>query len=136
MVIADSNIWISYLRDPSSEAGLALQKLLDTNQILMTGVVLSEVLQGARTEREYAILLSRLVPLPYREMSSRTWAAVGRIGLQLRIQRRGLIPLTDLAIAALALEGGHEVFSLDGHFDRVDDLKRYPPPHNADAADH
>ena len=126
MVIVDSNVWIRYLRDPDGETGSALQTLLDTDQVLMTGVVLAEVLQGARTEREYGALLTRLTALPYGEMSKQTWASAGLIALQLRMQGR-LTPLTDLAIAALALEGGHEVFSLDGHFDRIDQLMRYSP---------
>ena len=126
MVIADTNIWISYLRNPRSEVGLNLQVLLDTDRVLMTGVVLAEVLQGARTEREYGMLLTRLTALSYQEMNGRMWASAGRIGLQLRM-KDGLIPLTDLAIAALALEGDHEVYSLDGHFDRITGLKRYPP---------
>ena len=124
MVIADSNIWISYLRSPDGDMGSVLQLLLDTDRILMTGVVLAEVLQGGRTEGEYATLLPRLAALPYAEMNADAWAAAGRIGLRLRMQG-GLIPLTDLAIAALAIEGDHEVFSLDGHFDRIDGLKRY-----------
>jgi predicted nucleic acid-binding protein len=126
LVIADSNIWIHYLRDPNSEVGLTLQALLDKDQVLMTGVVLSEVLQGARTEREYEMLLPRLTALPYQEMNKRTWASAGRIGLRLRM-KDGLIPLTDLAIAALAIEYDHQVCTLDGHFDRVVGLKRYPP---------
>ena len=97
----------------------------------MTGVVLAEVLQGARTEREYEMLLSSLTALPYQEMNNRTWASAGRKGLRLRIED-GLIPLTDLAIAALAIEYDHEVCTLDGHFDRVVDLKRYPPTAEAD----
>ena len=91
----------------------------------MTDVVLAEVLQGARTEREFEILLSHLRALPYQEMSKDTWVSAGRIGLELRMAD-GLIPLTDLAIAALALEYDHEVCTLDGHFDRVAGLKRYP----------
>ena len=124
MVIVDSNIWIRYLRYPDSESGSALQTLLDADQVLMTGVVLAEVLQGARAEREYGALLTRLTALPYREMSKQTWVSAGRIALRLRMQGR-LTPLTDLSIAALALEGDHEVFSLDGHFDRISELKRY-----------
>ena len=131
MVIADSNIWIHYLRDPNSEVGLALQALLDKDQVLMTGVVLSEVLQGARTEREYEILLSSLTALPYQEMNNHTWASAGRIGLRLRLED-GLIPLTDLAIAALAIEYDQEVCTLDAHFDRVPELKRYPATAEAD----
>ena len=125
MVIADSNIWIHYLRNPHSDVGSTLQALLDADHILMTGVVLSEVLQGARTEREFEILRSHLTALPYQEMSKDTWVSAGRIGLELRMGGE-LIPLTDLAIAALALEYDHEVYTLDGHFDRVAGLKRYP----------
>ena len=125
MVIADSNIWIHYLRNPQSEVGSTLQELLDADRVLMTDVVLAEVLQGARTEREFEILLSQLRALPYQEMSKDTWVSAGRIGLELRMAD-GLIPLTDLAIAALALEYDHEVCTLDGHFDRVAGLKRYP----------
>lgn len=125
MVIADSNIWIHYLRNPNGEVGSTLQALLDAGRVLMTGVVLSEVLQGARTEREFDILRSHLTVLPYQEMSKDTWVSAGRIGLELRMGN-GLIPLTDLAIAALALEYDHEVCTLDGHFDRVTALRRYP----------
>ena len=125
MVIADSNIWIHYLRNPTSEVGSTLQELLDSDRVLMTDVVLAEVLQGARTEREFDILLSHLTALPYQEMTTSTWVSAGQIGLQLRLTD-GLIPLTDLAIAALALEYDHEVCTLDGHFDRIADLKRYP----------
>ena len=125
MVIADSNIWIHYLRNPNSEVGSTLQELLDANQVLMTDVVLAEVLQGARTEREFDILLSHLTALPHQEMSRETWVSAGRIGLELRLTK-GLVPLTDLAIAAVALEYDHEVCTLDGHFDRIADLKRYP----------
>ncbi len=42
--------------------------------------------------------------------------------MQLRGQGR-LIPLTDLIIASLALEGDHQVFTLDEHFQRVPGLK-------------
>ena len=124
MVIADTNIWISYLRDPDSETGLALQALIDQNQILMAGVVFAEILQGARTQRDYDSLLTALTAFPYEEMNDTTWALAGRVGFHLN-RSGSLIPLTDLAIAALALQGGHAVFSMDSHFDRVTALKRY-----------
>ena len=39
-----------------------------------------------------------------------------------------LTPLTDLLIAALALEGEHQVFTLDDHFQRVPGLRLYEAP--------
>ena len=69
-----------------------------------------------------------MTALPYQEMTTSTWVSAGQIGLQLRLTD-GLIPLTDLAIAALALEYDHEVCTLDGHFDRIADLKPVPRRH-------
>lgn len=126
MVIADSNIWIEYLRNPDTDVGLTLQSLLESNQILLNGVVFAEVLQGARNMTNYDILFSRLNALPYQEMTKGAWSLASRIGFRLRGEGRR-IPMTDLAIAASALEGGHEVYSLDEHFDRVAELKRYSP---------
>ena len=126
MVIADSNIWIEYLRNPNTDVGLAFQSLLESNQILLTGVVFAEVLQGARNRPNYNSIFSRLNELPFQEMTKVTWSLAGRIGFRLRREGR-LIPMTDLAIAASALEGDHEVYSLDEHFDRIQELKRYFP---------
>ena len=126
MVVVDSSIWIHYLRTPKANIGSALQRLIDTNRALMVGVVFAEVLQGARSEREYATLLPLLEAIPYQEMTRRTWASAGRLALQLRTEGR-LIPLTDMAVAATALEGEHEVFTLDEHFNRVPGLRLHTP---------
>lgn len=84
------------------------------------------MLQGARSEREYATLLPLLEAIPYQEMTRLTWASAGRLALQLRTEGR-LIPLTDMAVAATALEGEHEVFTLDEHFNRVPGLRLHTP---------
>lgn len=126
MVVVDSSIWIHYLRTPKTNIASALQRLIDTNRALMVGVVFAEVLQGARSERGYATLLPRLEAIPYQEMTRRTWASAGRLALQLRTEGR-LIPLTDMAVAAAALEGEHEVFTLDEHFNRVPGLRLHTP---------
>jgi predicted nucleic acid-binding protein len=64
--------------------------------------------------------------VPYLEANKDTWSAAG--GLSAYLRRRGnTTPLSDLTIAALALEGGHEVFSLNGHFARVPELELYSP---------
>jgi predicted nucleic acid-binding protein len=84
MVVVDSDGWINYLRTPDSPTGSALQALLDANQVVMVGVVLAEILQGARTEREYSTLFPRLDAVPYQETSKQSWAAAGQIAAQLR----------------------------------------------------
>ena len=124
MVIVDSNVWIHWLRMPNTDVGREFVRLLDSHQVSMAGVVLAEVLQGARREPEFDRLRTLLAALPYLETTKQTWARAGELAMQLRGQGR-LIPLTDLVIAALALEGDHQVFTLDEHFQRVPELKLY-----------
>ena len=126
MVLVDSSVWINYLREPTSLLGLELQTLIDRNQVIMVGVVFAEVLQGARGEAEYAQLAPHLDRVPYVEADKGTWMSAGAISMHLRAGGQAT-PLTDLVIAALALEGGHQVFSLDGHFRRIPGLRLYEP---------
>lgn len=124
MVIVDSTVWTHYLRTPETPIGHGLLRLLEADQVVMVGVVLAEVLQGARGEREFRQLRSWLEVLPYLEVTQETWAGAGELSMHLRAEGR-LTPLTDLLIAALALEGDHHVYTLDEHFQRVPGLRLY-----------
>lgn len=89
----------------------------------MTGLVLAEVLQGARDE-DFQKLADLMTALPFLPADQDTWARAGELSFQLRRLGR-LTPLTDLLIAAVALEGGHQVFTLDDHFQYVPGLRLY-----------
>jgi len=124
MVIVDSNVWIHWLRMPNTDVGREFVRLLDSHQVSMAGVVLAEVLQGAGREPEFNRLRVLLAALPYLETTKQTWVRAGELAMHLRGQGR-LIPLTDMIIAGLALEGDHQVFTLDEHFQRVPGLRLY-----------
>ena len=118
MVIVDSDVWITYLRRPNARAGRELASLLEKREATMVGVVMAEVLQGARSPQEFGELLRLLEQLPYLEAGKAAWVRAGELSRQLRGQGRP-IPLTDLLIAALALEHGCAVYTLDEHFRRI-----------------
>lgn len=126
-MIADSSVWIHYLRTPDTEVGRELARLLDEDQVATTGVVLAEVLQGTRTERDFARLQSVFELLPYVELSKATWTRAAEIAVELRKEGR-LIPMTDLSIAAAALAADDEVFTLDEHFGRISGLRLHEVP--------
>ena len=69
MIIADSSIWIDFQRDPDSEAGRELDQLLDADEVVMVGPVLTEVLQGARSGGELEFFSSHLTALLFLETS-------------------------------------------------------------------
>lgn len=100
--------------------------MLFRGEVSMVGMVLSEILQGARTDSEFATLRDRLTALEFLEVTLETWVKVGEIALELR--RQGYpVPLTDLTIAAVAIQHNQSVYTLDQHFQRVPGLELHQP---------
>lgn len=126
MVIADTSVWVPFFNRPESDEKRAMDALIDERRLALVGMVLAELLQGCRTSKETDTILSKLTGLRFLEMGFSTWRRTGELSASLR--RKGVtIPLSDIVIAALALEHRCQVYSLDPHFDRIPDLSLYKP---------
>ena len=127
MVIADTSVWINAQRIPNSLNSREFWRLFDRREIVMVGPVFAELLQGARTQREFDILLSRFDALDYIEANRQTWQTVAQIRQYL--SRRGCqIGFSDTITAALSLQHDLPLFTLDGHFARIPELSLYRQP--------
>lgn len=127
MVVADTSVWIPFFTDPGSPEKRAVDDLIDARSLALVGVVLAELLQGCRTPKESEEILDVVTALDFLDTTCSTWQRAGQLSASLR--RNGItIPLTDLTIAALALEHRCQVFTLDPHFEKVPGLSLYRPP--------
>ena len=125
-VIVDTSVWIEYFRRPDSNEKKDVDLLLRDNLAFLGGIILAELLQGTRNEKDFELLRSSLSALPFCEASFDTWANAGYVSYSLR--RKGItIPLSDSLIAALALENNCQVYTLDPHFGRIENIKLYEP---------
>ena len=131
MVIADSNAWIDYFRNLASPTVQTLADLIRTRRVAIVGIVLAEILRGARSEDELADLKVGLRGARYLEMTAPAWERAGLIARTLDLEGKP-IPLADMIIAGFALEHDHEVLTRDHHFERIPDLKLYQPKGGAD----
>jgi predicted nucleic acid-binding protein len=122
MVIVDSSAWIDFLNRPDGAVGQEVARLLTANEVVVVGMVLAEVLQGARNAGQVAVVDSRLAGLPYAEVTRTTWRKAAELAVHLRTEGQATA-LSDLLIASVALEQGHEVFTTDQDFQRVPGLK-------------
>lgn len=123
-VLADTSIWIEYFNHRDSENGEALEGLLREERVVIAGIVLTELLQGAKIKREFDAILDSVVALPFLDATLNTWIEAGRISYSLR--KKGVtVPTTDIIIVSLAIENHCLLFSIDSHFDRVPGIKRY-----------
>jgi predicted nucleic acid-binding protein len=125
-VLADTCIWVEYFRtrSPLSEE---LKKLITEERIVTTGVVILELLQGAKTPKAKELIKETLLALPVLETTVDDWVLAGEMGQVLRV--RGLtIPATDLLLAAVAKRSDCDIFTVDSHFNSIPELHAYPFP--------
>lgn len=127
MVVADTSVWIPFFNQPESPEKREIDALIDVDHLVLVGMVLAELIQGCRSSREVDTILSKLTGLRFLETGFSTWKRAGDLSFSLR--RKGItLPLTDLVIAALALEHGCQVYTLDPHFEQIPGLSLHPVP--------
>lgn len=126
MVIADTSAWIAFQTKPESKFGREFDSLLASDEIVMVGPVLTELLQGARSEDDFTFFAERLGALAFLEADQDTWIRAGRLNYQLRAQGR-LISMADLIVSALAIQHGIPVYTSARDYQEVPGLQIYEP---------
>lgn len=122
MVIVDTSCWIEYFNRQESKEAKVVKTLLEEDRVMITGVIIAELLQGAREEKEFQTLKESLITLPFLQETPYIWEEVGKLSFEIR--KKGItIPLTDCLIAVLAKEEDCSIFSLDSHFIHLPNIK-------------
>ncbi|MGM0366649.1 MAG: type II toxin-antitoxin system VapC family toxin [Actinomycetota bacterium] len=113
-IIVDTSVWIEYFKN-NKEYAPFIDDNLNLENILITGIIISELLQGVKGSKEYDMLSSSIVAIPYIECIYEDWVKTGKMLYDLR--KKGIsIPLTDALIAAIALRNNASVWTLDKYF--------------------
>jgi predicted nucleic acid-binding protein len=120
-ILADTSVWIEFFK-PQSTFGKKLEALIMNNSVWVCGVVLFELVQGIRSEEEKAMILDALSDLEYAEMTRHLWQKTARLSASLK--KKGLnLPLSDILIAAVAIEHNLKIFTLDKHYAQIPGVK-------------
>lgn len=115
-VLIDTSAWVEFFRPDGEERYRSrISQLLDDNEAAICGIVLSELLKGARSEKEYHEFEDRLATLIYLDTPESIWKKVGKTASLLL--RKGIqVPTTDLLIGTVATENKIPVLQKDKHF--------------------
>ncbi|MGA9920579.1 MAG: PIN domain-containing protein [Candidatus Dormiibacterota bacterium] len=117
IVLPDTSIWVTFLREGSQGRARTLDGLLAGQQVMVCGPVVAEILAGASAPQG-AELWTMLSSLPWAHLQRRQWQEVGELAAKLRA--KGVtVPLTDLEIALAAASSGSRLWTWDSDFDRV-----------------
>jgi predicted nucleic acid-binding protein len=111
----DTSVWIDYFRESDSARGEVIESLIRDDRIVLNGIVLTELLTGARSPKEFDQLASALGGLRLLEMPPSFFEAAGRYGRLLKSVGVS-IPLSDLLIATHCLDGHLVLLENDRHF--------------------
>lgn len=121
MILVDSSVWISFLNGANTAEGAFLAACIaEDRPLIIPGLVLMEVLLGARTEAE-ALRISRSLSA-YPLVPEATPADHERAAAIYRTcRKRGytIRSAIDCLIAQLCLRDGHELLAKDRDFDAI-----------------
>ena len=113
-VLVDTSAWIHYFRGNEPFCSKVGQ-LLDADRICTTGIIIAELLQGAKSKKERHSLRSFPSVFPVIGDGASLWIDAGDLSARLREQ--GLtIGLADCFIAVVALKNQIPVLTEDRHF--------------------
>ena len=118
LVLVDTCAWIDFLRYQEGELGNQVAALIENNQVAITGVIVAELLQGVKTEKQQQqinLLINSVTSFPTQEFD---WVNAGLLLQELR--SRGItLPLTDALIAVIAQRYQAKVLTIDKHFQHL-----------------
>ena len=123
MILVDSSVWVDFFSSSPGRAGAELRRMIDESELFaLTGVVVAEVLQGLARDagriEQFLAQWDMLEPTGF--ATYREAAAIYR-----GARARGISLTTiDTMIAAIALEHGTSVFTLDQDFSRIARITR------------
>lgn len=118
MILVDTSVWIDFFGSSPGPAAKELRRMIDDAEpIALTGIVLTEILQGLTRDVDridrYLSLWELLEP-----DGARTYREAAAI-LRLARARGATLTTVDALIAAIALEHGAALFTLDKDFSRI-----------------
>ena len=119
LVIVDTSAWIcAFSKKGFEEIKNKLRTYLDRNMVAITGIILLELLQGTKSEKEYKSLLRKLEGVHYLPTKEVYWLKASRLSFSLH--RKGIkIPSTDILIATIAIENDCSILHKDEHFEVI-----------------
>jgi predicted nucleic acid-binding protein len=117
VILVDSSVWIDYFNGVATRETDLLDGLLGREPLLTGDLILAEVLQGFRSDRDFRRAKAALDTLAYEDMVGRDIALAGaRNYRKLRTQGVTVRKTIDVLIATFCIEGGHRLLHADRDF--------------------
>jgi predicted nucleic acid-binding protein len=123
MTLVDTSVWIDFFAARNTAQVAALESSIDQREDLcLCGVILTEILQGIRDDKQYKQTESVLSNLIYLPMERSTFLLAANIYRGLRSRGITIRNSVDCMIAAVCIEHKAYLLHNDRDFDSIADV--------------
>jgi predicted nucleic acid-binding protein len=119
MILVDTSVWIDIFRDKTGRIAHMFRDRIGNEHYVLSRFNQLELLQGAKNQREWALLDEYLSTQYYLETSENTWREAARIYFELRRKGITLTSPIDCCIAQTAMEHGALLLHCDSDFEKI-----------------
>ncbi len=116
-VLVDTSAWIEFFRKKEPWYS-AVSGLMDDKRVCCAGIILAELIQGAKSEKELKVLRDFRHVFEFLAESVDLWQAAGELSNKLQREGRS-VGLSDCYLAVAAKTARLKLLTLDKHFDII-----------------
>jgi hypothetical protein len=117
MIVVDSSIWIDYFNGETNRKTDWFDRALGTEPIIVGDIIVTEVLQGFQSDKDYKIAKQLLMEFPFMEMLGRELAI--KSALNYRALRKNGVTVRktiDVMIGTFCIENNFNLLHNDKDF--------------------
>ena len=121
MILVDTTVWIDFFNGiPTPQVNRLVEFIKKKEGICIIGIILTEVLQGIKEDKEFEEVKSLLTELPiYEPKGIQTYFRAAQIYRKCRKEGYTLRKTIDCVIAAIAIENDFALLHNDKDFDLI-----------------
>ncbi len=121
MILVDTSVWIDFLTGANSRGRHTLHRLIEEEEdISITEIILTEVLQGIKEDKEFIAVRDSLMEFPIHATKGiETYLKAAGIYRDCRKKGKTIRKTVDCVIAAICIEYNLILFHNDSDFDRI-----------------
>src|SRR3990172_13361925 len=115
-VLIDTSVWIAYFQvHAQADITERVDELLSQSDIYVPKIVIAELMQGAHSEKDLAVIREFLEAFHIIGEEENTWLGAGKLSYALKRKGKS-VNLADCYIAVMAKENDCAILTLDKHF--------------------
>lgn len=121
MILVDTSVWVDFLKGENSPQRRMLHQLIeDEEDICITEIILTEILQGIKEDRDFELMRDYLLEFPiHKPKGAETYLAAAQIYRKCRKKGKTIRKTVDCIIAALCVENELTLLHKDTDFDLI-----------------